>query len=348
MHIISKFEDLFRKNNNMKYTLLIISLSLLLIHCSTSTKVSSIHLQNGNWNELKSEDGSIPEKRHEAAFVGVGDAFYLLGGRGMKPTSIYNLKSNKWTTGAVPPLEMHHFQPVIYQEEIYVLGAMTGKYPGETPLEHIYIYNPKTDSWRKGPMIPENRRRGGAGAARIGDKIYLSCGIKDGHRGDHKKWLDVFDLKTGKWEVLPDAPRSRDHFQSIIVDGKLYNLGGRTTVSADNPFKYTIPLVDVFDLQTRKWSTLKEELPTGRAGNFVLNVGNEIIVFGGESFTQEPAHDEVEALNIQTLTWRSLPKMPRGRHGTGAIRLGNKIYTASGSGNRGGGPELSDLWCYAF
>lgn len=321
---------------------------LLCWQCSTTKTVSIPILQNGTWTQLQSTDGSKPVKRHEAAFVKVKDKFYLLGGRRMNPVSIYDTKAEKWTNGAIPPIELHHFQPVIVNEDIYILGALTGEYPGETPVPNIYIYETKTDNWKKGPDIPKDRLRGGAGTALKGNKIYLSCGIKDGHRGDHKKWLDVFDLTTQKWHKLPDAPRARDHFQSVIANNKLYNIGGRTTIAANNPFKNTIGAVDVYDLETATWSTIEDPIPTERAGNFTLLLGEEILVFGGESFSQEPAHAEVEALNIQTHKWKSLPPLPQGRHGTGAVILNNKIYTASGCGNRGGNPELADLWSFSY
>ena len=310
--------------------------------------MSAEDINKGNWEYVTASDSSKPEKRHEAGFVGIGDQFYLLGGRGMRPVSIYDTKTNKWRNGAIPPVEMHHFQPVVYKNEIYALGAMTGGYPGETPVSHIYIYNPNNDSWRKGAEIPADRQRGGAGAVIYNDKIYLVCGIRDGHRGDHKNWLDTYDLQTGKWAVLPNAPRARDHFQSVIVDDKLYALAGRTTIAAENPFKNTMGEVDVFDLKNNKWSTLPNHLPTHRAGGAAMVFGKSIIVFGGESFNQELAHSELEALNTMNNTWRSLPPMIRGRHGTGAILHKNRIYMASGCGNRGGNPELDDLISFSF
>ena len=297
----------------------------------------------GSWEEIISTDNSTPVARHEAAFIGLEDKFYLLGGRGDKVTSIYDTKTNTWSEGAKPPLEMHHMQPVIWDDKIYILGAMTGPYPGETPIPNIVIYDPATDSWSDGPEIPEDRRRGGAGVAIYDGKIYLACGIKDGHRGDHKNWLDVFDPVTETWETLPDAPRARDHFQAIAANDKLYMLGGRTTTAADNPFKNTMTEVDVYDFKTNSWSTLENGLPTERAGNYVALVGNEIIVFGGESFYQEPAHTEVEALDVETNEWTTLTPMIQGRHGTGAVLYEGKIYVASGSLNRGGGPELTTM-----
>ncbi|MDH3650142.1 MAG: hypothetical protein OEQ53_10690, partial [Saprospiraceae bacterium] len=112
-------------------------LPLLLWQCKTTQSITVDRLQKGSWSEVKSSDGSTPVERHEAAFVGMGDAFYLLGGRGMKPVSIYDAKTSTWKQGSVPPIEMHHFQPVVYKGDIYVAGAMTGGYPGETPVPNI-------------------------------------------------------------------------------------------------------------------------------------------------------------------------------------------------------------------
>lgn len=66
----------------------------LFSNCSYKSVSTKNQLQTGSWTKIESVDKSIPTKRHEAAFVGIGDDFYLLGGRGMKPTSHYNRKSN--------------------------------------------------------------------------------------------------------------------------------------------------------------------------------------------------------------------------------------------------------------
>ena len=337
----------------MRIRRIISKLCFILIIVTISSCNSYINIQlndvsNGRWVELTSENGTTPVPRQEAAFIGVGDKMYLLGGRGIKPISIYDPVHNNWKTGSTAPIELHHFQPVVYNSEIYIIGAMTGDYPGETPVEDIYIYNPERDEWRIEGKIPSERARGGAGVVIEDDMLYVVCGIRDGHRGDHKKWLDSYNLKTKEWKQLQDAPIARDHFQSAVARGKIYSLAGRTTISADNPFKHTIGTVDVFDIVEGTWSTLPDDLPTWRAGNFVLVIEDELIVFGGESFTQEKAHSEVEALNVITKKWRSLPALPVGRHGTGIIKYKDNLYTSSGSGNRGGGPELADLWKFEY
>lgn len=322
-----------------RYALLPLLL-LVLLGCTTRRTESS-EVVTGPWETIKNE--TEPVARHEAAFIQVGNRYFLLGGRGIRPVSIYDSRSGAWTKGAQPPVEIHHFQPVVYDDEIYLLGAMTGGYPGETPLPNVYIYSPAQDAWRVGDEIPEDRRRGGAGAVLHDGLIYLVCGIRDGHRGDHKKWLDTYHPATGQWGRLPDAPRARDHFQAVIAEGKLYALAGRTTVAATNPFENTIGVVDVYDLKAGTWSTLPNEIPTQRAGTTALTLGSRILVVGGESNSQELAHADVEALDIRSGTWSALPPLNKGRHGTGIISDKGHLVMASGCGHRGGEPELSDM-----
>ena len=108
---------------------------------------------------------------------------------------------------------------------------MTGTYPDVVPLQHIYIYDPHQDQWIKGDPIPEQRRRGSAGAVVYRGKFYLVCGIINGHAGSHTRWLDVYDPISGEWKRLADAPHNRDHFHAAVIDGKIYVAGGRNTLS---------------------------------------------------------------------------------------------------------------------
>ncbi|MEO0733474.1 MAG: galactose oxidase, partial [Bacteroidota bacterium] len=323
--------------------------SLLLVGslaCEQATKPETVNTKKAEmaraaWRQVPTTNE--PTARHEAAFVAVGDKCYLLGGRRVNPVDIYDPASKTWTAGDSSPVEIHHFQPVVYQDEIYLLGAMTGGYPGEDPLPEIHIYNPEKDEWRTGATIPEDRRRGGAGAVLHDGKIYLVCGIQDGHRGGHVAWLDSYDPATDTWERLPDAPRPRDHFQAVVHDNKLYALAGRTTIAAQGPFANTIGEVDVYDIATQEWSTLTDTLPTLRAGNAAIALEEEILVLGGESKDQRLAHNEVEALAIATGRWRALDTLTKGRHGTGVVALNGQLIMASGCGNHGGRPELADV-----
>jgi Galactose oxidase, central domain len=285
-----------------------------------------------------------PHPRHEAGFIAVGNKGYLLGGRGVKPVDIYDTATKSWTSGSPPPTNIHHFQPVVYEGRIWLPGAMTGNYPKEQSLDHIPIYDPATDAWSRGPEVPAARRRGGAGAVIHNHTLYLVCGIVNGHWDGNVAWLDALDLRTGQWKQLPDAPRVRDHFQAAMIGDDIYAVGGRKTSAATNEvFNLTIAEVDVFSLTTASWTTLPaaSNLPTPRAGSMSITLGSSVMVVGGESGTQDKAHNEVEVLNSTNGTWSTWPPLREGRHGTGVATFNDLLIIACGSGGRGGGPELS-------
>lgn len=284
--------------------------------------------------------------RHEAAFIAVGDQLYLLGGRRIQPTDICDTTTLTWREGKAPPVETHHFQPVVWEGKIWLPGAMTGGFPHETGLDQIPIYDSATDTWSQGPALPVERRRGGTGAVIHDGKLYVICGIIDGHWSGHVAWLDVLDLKTGQWSRLPDAPHARDHFQAAMIDGKIYVAGGRRSSAATKQlFDLTVPEVDIFDPASGTWSTLPAEgnIPTPSAGSMSIGVGPLLLVGGGESMAQGTAHNEVESLDTRTGTWSLWSTFTRGRHGSAIARVGDTLFVASGSGSRGGRPELETM-----
>ena len=315
--------------------------------CCLGLLLTAPVMGQGQW--ITPDTSNKPVPRHENAFVQAGDKFYLLGGRGIKPVEIYDPATQSWSEGAPIPLEISHCQAVTYNGLIYLMGGLVGGWPSETPLSHIFIYNPLMDTWTVGPDIPPHRQRGAAGVVVHNDKIYLVCGIVNGHTSGWVPWLDEYDPATNEWKELPDAPRSRDHVQAAVANNQLVVAGGRRSGYMGQGLEATVVETDVYDFGSGKWRTLPSpggDIPTQRAGCTAVSVGNEIIVIGGESGSQVPAHSEVEALNISTGTWRSLPSLQRGRHGTQVILAGGGLHIAAGCGERGGSPELDSFEYY--
>lgn len=163
-----------------------------------------------------------------------------------------------------------------------------------------------------------------------------------GHTSGTCNWFDAYDPATGTWTPLPDAPHIRDHFHAVVVNHKLYCIGGRNT-SYRNPvnpkqgdfFGAVERAVDVYDFKSGTWSTLEQPLPHGSAAGGTAVIGDTIIYFGGE--TAEDAINLTQALNTKTGTWSQLAPMKQGRHGSQAVVYKNRIYISAGSPNRGGG-----------
>lgn len=290
------------------------------------------------WTFTTTTDGSTPTARHEAGGVLFDGELYLLGGRGPRPVDRFDPTAETWTDLGPPPLQMHHFQPVVHDGKIWVLCAFQGVFPNEPTVPNIWTYDPGTNTWTIGPSIPVARRRGSAGVVVYDDMIYVVGGNTQGHQGGFVPWFDRYDPATDTWTALPDAPHARDHFTAVVVGNKLVAAGGRQT-DLPNAQDKMIAGVDVYDFSTGAWSTAPEPIPTLRAGTMAVARDEHVVVIGGES--PQRAHEEVEALDLGTGEWTALPDLLDSRHGGGAVLVDGVIYVASGSGNKGGTPELT-------
>ena len=94
---------------------------------------------SGIWTTLDDETGDF-QRRHEAGYVRIGDLFYLVGGRGNRTLAIYDPIMEEWSTGATPPVQLHHFQAVEVDGELWIAGAFIGNFPRETPYELSLIH----------------------------------------------------------------------------------------------------------------------------------------------------------------------------------------------------------------
>jgi Domain of Unknown Function (DUF1080)/Kelch motif len=323
--------------------------TFLLLSACLGLNGQTVSLSDFRWLPIEANGDVVG--RHENAFIEYHNKFYLIGGRGVNPVNVFDPKTNSWETKGKSPMEIHHFQAVVYGNAIYLVGAMTGGYPEENPLDCIWIYYPETDKWVKGAEIPEPRRRGGAGAVVFDDKIYIAGGIKLGHTSGTTNYFDSYDLKTGKWEALTDAPHIRDHFPAIVANAKMYCIGGRNT-SVHHPeefsafFNATISEIDYYDFLERKWYTLKEPLPVPTAAGGLVKMDNNLLYIGGEGI-QNQAYNQSQCLDLSTGKWSQLAPLNTGRHGSGAVLYDNTIYFAAGSPNKGGG-NLSTIEVFSL
>ncbi|MGJ8723182.1 MAG: Kelch repeat-containing protein [Roseibacillus sp.] len=298
-----------------------------------------------SWREVAVEGKA--HKRHEHAFVAVGERFYALGGRRIQPVDIFDTVTESWAQGSPPPIELHHFQALEREGRVVIAGAFTGRFPGEVPVSNIYYYDPSSDLWSKGPKIPADRRRGSAGAFMREGKLYLVSGLTDGHRSGWVPWFDEYNFTSDTWRRLPDAPRARDHFQAVMVGDQLVLAGGRRSGEGGSVFKPVIREVDVFDFSTGAWRTLASpagDIPTPRAGTSALLVSGKVVVIGGESGRRE-AHVEVEALDLESETWASWVDLAQGRHATQPVLRDGRVYLQAGSVTRGGTETSSLVTC---
>ena len=307
-----------------------------------------IRAQDHQWEMINAE-GSCTA-RHECGFVAHKSELYLIGGRGIKPIEKYSISDNEWASFKEIPLEIHHLTPVSFGDKIYVVGGLTGQYPIEQPLTHVYAYDPKSDNWEKLIEIPKDRRRGGGGVAVYKDKIYLINGITNGHTSGTCAMFDVYDPINDTWSTLPDAPHIRDHSNAVVINNILIALGGRNT-SYHKPDNFTAFFdkvsedIDYYDFKNKTWNTYQSKTPAPAAGSGAVVFKKQLYFIGGET-GEKVANNQTYAFDPKKDSWMKKLPLKVGRHGTNAVLWDGHIYIAAGSGNQGGGPELNSIEVY--
>lgn len=301
------------------------------------------------WVNIDGSTTGRPQARHEACFVMVEGKGYLIGGRGTRDVSIFNAETRTWQRGPAMPTQMHHMQCVRYGGNIYIPASWFGGFPREENNPDMWILNTRTLKWSKRPGLPKGRLRGSAAAVVYNNRIYVVCGNDGGHGPPAKSlgWMDYYDLKQNKWVTnLPTMPDARDHVGGAIVKGMLCIAGGRDG-GASSFFSAVKTATYCFNFQQNKWMNMNAPIPAGRAGAATDRVcGGKMMVAGGEgafsaAFTRVDLFDGSK--------WTSGGELVRGRHGTG---LGvsrcecGQVFIASGSGMRGGSPELDSTEVY--
>ena len=150
-----------------------------------------------------------------------------------------------------------------------------------------------------------------------------------------------YDPAADSWKSLPPLPGKRGSAVAAEVGGKIYVIGGATTVegSKDPFFTFFGPsrvlgTNEVYDPATNKWESRKPmSVPRNHAFGGVVN--GKIYVIGGRTghgfILSATNTDVVEEYNPINDSW-SVPKerMPTARSGGASGSDGRRIYVAGG------------------
>lgn len=171
--------------------------------------VSDAAVTGAKWHSIAAA-GEHPAAEETSMASCGGASLCMLGGRNAFRTPMLDTKELKWSVGAAPPKELHHFQAVTGPDGCaWIIGAWTGPFPGEKVVPEIYRYCAGGKEWEIVGKI--DRPRGAGGVVFHDGFFYLVTGNVGGHRLEAKTvtWFDRYDPKTKKWTILPDIPHRK-------------------------------------------------------------------------------------------------------------------------------------------
>jgi len=258
-------------------------------------------------------------------------------------SAMAQMPTSPWKKGAPFPEADEELYGVTVNGKLYVIGGWgDGKGRGAN-----YEYDPATDRWTKKAPMPRPAHH--AALAALNGKIYAFGGfvapattaIPLGAAWEPIADAWEFNPATDSWKPLAPLPGKRGSAIAAEVNGKIYVIGGATTMEGSKDPFFTafgpakvLATNDVYDPATNKWESRNPmSVPRNHAFGGVVN-GKVYVIGGrtGQAFILSATNtDVVEEYNPASNTW-SIPmeRMPTARSGGASGTDGRRIYVAGG------------------
>lgn len=92
----------------------------------------------GKWTPLSC--AGQPDGRHETSFVECRGKFYLIGGRESRKIDCFNPVTKTWTKMQAQSPLIHHFQPVLWHNKVYIAAGSPVRGGGRTQTIEMFSY----------------------------------------------------------------------------------------------------------------------------------------------------------------------------------------------------------------
>jgi N-acetylneuraminic acid mutarotase len=253
------------------------------------------------------------------------------------------MPTSPWKKAAPFPDPDEELYGAAVNGKMYVIGGWDeGKAAGIN-----YEYDPATDKWTQKKGMPRAAHHAAIAAAN--GKLYVIGGFvppKDTQIPTGGAWEPIadvweYDPAADSWKSLAPLPTKRGAAVAVEVGGKIYVIGGATTVagSKDPYFTFFGPSLvlttnEVFDPATNKWES-RRPMSVARNHAYAAAVNGKIYVIGGRTghafILSATNTDVVEEYSPVSDMW-SAPKerMPTPRSGGAWGTDGRRIYVAGG------------------
>ncbi len=244
----------------------------------------------------------------------------LLGCLLFGPLVVASAESTPKTLPKYPPLPeaVSSFGAAVHDRYVYVYGGHTGPahtYSTEDVTGGFYRLNLKNGKkWEKLPGGPGMQ---GLALVAAKGKVYRIGGMqprnKPKARADNHSLPTCasFDPKTKKWSALPDMPTGRSSHQAVVLDGKIYVVGGWAMNGPSRLKRQWLEKAYVLDLSKKKlaWETIDQ--PFVRRALAAAAYRGKLYVIGGLS--GKGMSTTVNVYDPKAKKWSEGPALPKGR-----------------------------------
>jgi hypothetical protein len=217
-------------------------------------------------------------------------------------------------SSSFPHEAMHHINAVAHRGEIWAFGGHAGPF---VPTAHVLVFTPTsatdpTGTWREVDLeLPEPRSAGAA--VSVGNRIYLIGGVvpspnsPDPINQSISTTASVIYLDTTqsplRWRAAPSLRESREHFNAVYADGRIWVFQGRNERSTH------LRGVESMAVRNHGGGWRKEQdAPFGASANVLGRIGRRVYSFGGEFIASNITGTVIASqfFNLRTRSWSRL------------------------------------------
>lgn len=254
-------------------------------------------------------------------------------GRVVDDVWTFDQVSGSWNRGPSLPAPRHHAAAAVLDGAVVISGgaeSLEGR-PWQG-TRTVWRWTPG-GSWEAMPSLPE--ARWGHRMVEHGGRLYVVGGFGDSgstfvYRPDHDGWA-----------VGAPIPQPRDHLSVVVVDDRIWAIGGRAP--------HSLARVDIYDPGEDRW-TAGPDLPAPTSGAAEGVVDGRIYIFGGEEpdLLRGGVFDRHWVLDTTAADagWQQAPKPPLAVHGADGAVFDGRMVLVGGASRHGLSSVIA--WTPAF
>ncbi|MGD1941029.1 MAG: Kelch repeat-containing protein [Leptolyngbyaceae cyanobacterium] len=268
-------------------------------------------------------------------------------------TTATDAQTDLQVTEALPlPADRQDIYADVRNDRIYTLG---GLFEGAQNVSDNFLeYDATRDVWTELSPLPEARHH--IAVAIVGDNLYGIGGFVGGFPNwEAQSSVFVYDFNTEAWTESTPLPEPRGEHTAVVIDGKIYVVGGRFKGAPDAANfndHFDTASVLVFDPITEVWSPAPD-IPTARNSHAAAVIDGKMYIVGGRQFTEQPNGDYA-SINVASLevydpaaeSWETLAPLPQAAGGITAATVDGKLYVFGGEQWVPEQAVIAEAWVY--
>ncbi|MEO0377477.1 MAG: kelch repeat-containing protein [Cyanobacteria bacterium P01_A01_bin.17] len=258
----------------------------------------------------------------------------------------------QWKDASPLPAEVQEIYADAKDNKLYTVGGLFGD--AKNVSDNFLEYDATKDAWTELSSLPEARHH--VAVSIVENQLYGIGGFTGGFPGwEAQSTVFVYDFNTEAWTESKPLPQPRGEHTSVVIDGKIYVVGGRfkgASDSADYNDHFDTASLLVFDPITKVWSPAPDA-PTARNSHAAAVIDGKMYVVGGRQFTEqengEYANVNVASLEVydpETENWDTLAPLPQASGAIAAAAVDGKLYVFGGEQWVPEQTVIAEAWVY--